>query len=63
MSTDIQNAPALLSITDAAKRLNIGRTTLYKLLDEGRLKSIKVYDRRMIPATAIDAFIADALQE
>jgi excisionase family DNA binding protein len=47
----------LLSIDQAASALGIGRTALYDELTNGRLRSFKVGRRRLIPASAIDAYI------
>jgi excisionase family DNA binding protein len=43
----------LVSITEAAKALNLGRTSVYKLMDEGRLESRKMGRRRLITTTSI----------
>jgi len=43
----------LLSIAQAAEALGVSRSTLYVELDAGRLRSVKVGRRRLIPASAI----------
>jgi excisionase family DNA binding protein len=48
----------LLSIKDACRILGLSRTTLYAQLASGRLRSVTVGRRRLIPREAIDAFIA-----
>ena len=49
-----QPAPdRLLDIPSAAAALNVGRTRLYAELDAGRLRSIRIGRRRLIPASAI----------
>ncbi len=54
----LSNAPdRLLSIDEAARALGIGRTALYRELTTGHLRSFKVGRRRLIPASAITAFI------
>ena len=47
----------LLSIDEAAAALGIGRTAFYQELTNGRLRSFKVGRRRLIPASAIEAYI------
>lgn len=42
----------------AAKKLDIGRTTLYALIASGELETIKVGRARLIPATAMDRFLS-----
>lgn len=42
-----------IRITDAAKALSIGRTTIYKLIADGTLQTIKVGRRRLILTQSI----------
>ena len=46
----------LLSIPDACAALSVKRTTLYRLINEGRLRTIKIGRRTLIPSTAIREF-------
>lgn len=48
----------LLSIPEAAASLGLSRTATYGELQAGRLRSLKVGRRRLIPAHAIGEFIA-----
>jgi excisionase family DNA binding protein len=43
----------LLSIEQAARTLGIGRTALYSEIGAGRIRTIKVGRRRLVPSTAI----------
>jgi excisionase family DNA binding protein len=43
----------LLSIEQAARALGIGRTALYSEIGAGRLRSVKVGRRRLVPSSAI----------
>ena len=49
--------PLLLRTSEAAALLGIGRTNLYRLINDGHLRSIKVYGRRLIPREALTEFI------
>lgn len=49
---------ALLTVTEAARRLGIGRTTTFALMRTGELRSVTVGRRRLVPAGAIDEFVA-----
>jgi len=49
----------LLSIDEAAALLGLGRTATYGELQAGRLRSVKVGRRRLVPAAAISAYIAE----
>lgn len=50
----------LYAIPDAAKLSSVCRSTLYREMDAGRLAAIKIGKRRLIPATALHAWIAQA---
>ena len=43
----------LMSIEQAARALGIGRTALYSEIGAGRIRSIKVGRRRLVPSSAI----------
>ena len=51
--------PALsLSVEDAAKALGLGRTFVFQLIKEGRLKAVKIGRRTLIPVTECEAFLS-----
>jgi excisionase family DNA binding protein len=52
----------LMTVKQACRRLMISRSTLYKLMDSGKLSSIKIGTRRLIPVRAIPQLI-DLLEE
>lgn len=43
----------LLSVGDAATALGVGRSSVYAEIATGRLRSVKVGRRRLVPASAI----------
>ena len=49
----------LFPIPAAATWLGVGRSTVYKLLNEGRLRSVRVGGRRLIPSSALADFVED----
>ncbi len=49
----------LLSIDEAAAMLRLGRSLVYSEIAAGRLHTIKVGRRRLIPAASIAAYIAE----
>lgn len=53
----------LLTVTEAAAVLKLGRTLVYELVLRGELKSIKIGRARRIPVSALDAFIRERLEE
>lgn len=48
----------LLTVEQAARRLNVGRTHLYALMASGDLESVRVGRLRRIPADALTAYVA-----
>lgn len=50
--------PRCLSVEEAARLLNVGRSTAYDLIRTGRLRSVKIGRRRLVPRDALDALVA-----
>lgn len=48
----------LYPIDEAGEVLSIGRSRLYELMATGEIESVKVGKRRLIPAQALEAFVA-----
>ncbi len=46
-----------LSIGEAARTCGLSRSTLYRLLKSGKLATVKVGARRLVPVHAIDALL------
>jgi excisionase family DNA binding protein len=46
----------LLTVEEAARRLSIGRTTMYALLKDGQLDSVRIGRLRRIPSEALTAY-------
>jgi excisionase family DNA binding protein len=55
--------PRLVTITDACRQLQISRTFLYRLLDRGELRSVKLGRVRRIPAGDLDELVARRLRD
>ncbi|MER6334888.1 excisionase family DNA-binding protein [Streptomyces sp. NPDC001034] len=47
----------LLTVEEAARRLQIGRTVCYRLIRSGELESITVGHLRRVPADAVPEFV------
>jgi excisionase family DNA binding protein len=52
-STDL-----LLTVEQAAERLQLGRTTVYALISSGELESVTVGRLRRIPAEALPEYVS-----
>lgn len=56
LTTDAPDPDAperLLSVTEAARALGIGRSLLYAQMADGRIRSVKVGGRRLVPSGAL----------
>lgn len=49
--------PKLLPINGACQALGVSRSMVYRLIREGRLRSVMLGSRRMIPMDAIDELL------
>lgn len=49
-----------VSVTEACEMIGIGRTKIYELIRDGRLKSVKVGRRTLLSVASIEALIATA---
>lgn len=52
------NVTTLISIADAQQIMGLGRTTIYGLLSDGSLKSVKIGRRNLIIKDSIDALVS-----
>ena len=52
----------LFSVDQAAAVLGIGRTNVYALMRDGKLRSVKVGGRRLIPRAAVHDFVAELVE-
>ena len=59
-SAEKQMEPYLASITDAQRALGIGRTTAYRLIDAGKLETVKIGRRTLIKIASIKALAGEA---
>jgi excisionase family DNA binding protein len=59
MSKNAENRWRLVySIQEAAHACGLSRATLYRLIAAGKLTTVKVGARRLVPVAAIDALLA-----
>ena len=52
-----------LSVDEAALQLGVGRSLAWKLVNEGRLRSIRAGHRVLIPVAALTEFLAGGTSE
>jgi excisionase family DNA binding protein len=56
-------ARALYTIPEAMELLNLSRTTIYALIRSKRLRTVTEGRSRLVPAVAIDAYVALLMDE
>ena len=49
-----------LSVEEAARAVGISRATLYRLVQQKRLATVKIGSRRLVPVTALDNLLEKA---
>ncbi|MEZ0096259.1 helix-turn-helix domain-containing protein, partial [Streptacidiphilus sp. EB129] len=64
VTTRAAHDPTLVALTpeEAARRLGVGRTTVYALIAADELASVKIGNRRRIPAESLGDFLAKRLR-
>jgi excisionase family DNA binding protein len=55
--------PVLLSVEEAARCLSVGRSEVFAMIRERRIRSIKRGRRRLIPMSEIDAYVQQELDK
>lgn len=53
----------LLTVPETRARLRISHTTIYRLIGNGSIRSIRIGTRRLIPEDAIDEYLAACERE
>lgn len=56
-------ANRLVSVTEAAHILGIGRTNLYSRINAKQIEAIRIGGRRLVKLASIEAFIDQASQQ
>jgi excisionase family DNA binding protein len=49
--------PVLISVKEAAKALSLGRTTVYELINDGQLETVKLGSRRLVKVASMRRLI------
>ena len=58
-----ESAQLLLSPYEVARRMSVSRSTVYELMAKGELASISIGRARRIPASALDEWFEDHIEE
>jgi excisionase family DNA binding protein len=50
-------APLAVSVEEAARLIGVGRSTMFTLVQSGRVRSVRVGARRLVPTRALEEFL------
>lgn len=53
----LTNTPDVLTVMEAAETLKVGRTTMYRLVRDGKVKHLKIGRKVLIPRKYLRIFI------
>lgn len=53
--------PLAHAVPDACRRIGVGRTKLYQLLEAGEIRAIKIGTKTLIPDSELQRLVADRL--
>ena len=59
----MQDDSRLLKVEEAAEHLNVSRWTVYRLIKERELTSVKVRNGRRVPMQSIRAYVAGLIED
>ena len=52
------NDQLLVTPEEAARRLSVGRTTIYELMSSGELQSVNIGRSRRVPVSSLSSFVS-----
>jgi excisionase family DNA binding protein len=58
--TAAQSMPRAYRVKDFCKAFGVSRSTAYNLMADGKLRSVRIAGRRLIPADAAEALLHEA---
>lgn len=58
----MSNDPFFVTIPEAQRLLRVGRTHLYRLIDDGALQRVKIGKKALIPVASIQSFAASLVE-
>jgi excisionase family DNA binding protein len=61
--TPNMNTPMAMSPRDAARAIGISRSTLYRLIKQGRIRTVKLGRRTLVPTSALAELISEDLSD
>ncbi|HEX5405951.1 MAG TPA: helix-turn-helix domain-containing protein [Pseudonocardiaceae bacterium] len=63
MNDQTENArPAFYTVTETARILRVGASTLYRAIREGAFPAVRLRSRYVVPAAALDKLLAEVAE-
>ena len=59
----MESKPILVSVTEAAQLLSIGRTAAWDLIRKRKIKSVKIGRTRRVPIAVIEEYVQRLMDE
>jgi excisionase family DNA binding protein len=59
MNNKNQMKPVTVTVENALRLSGLGRTKLYELMNQGRLKTVKIGRRRLVVFASLEALVAN----
>ncbi len=60
---NILNCPDVLTVATAAQVLNVGRTTMYRLIQTGEIQHLKIGRKILIPRKFLQIFLETGVEK
>ena len=60
--TPVRSDKRALTVRETIARYSISRTSLYKIIKQGKLKTVKIAGRRLVPVDEIEGLISGGAQ-
>lgn len=58
-----RETPRLLTIPETGRQLRLSRWSVYQLINQRKIASVKVGSRRLVPINEVDRFVAHLVEE
>lgn len=61
--TQVDVFPLLLSINETARQLNVSRSTVYRIIGKGELRTVRLRGRHLVPASEPDRYVSQIIRD
>jgi len=62
-TSSLAGGPSLLTVNEACRLVAVGRTTLYRLISNGKIRTVRIGPRGVrVPASELEHFVQEQLR-